>query len=80
MMFKISMKGIIFIGILIFLLCSCTDSYNATSENYTEQCKRLIGETDQWKIFQINDTIAVCLPSLNADQKSQPVVIRLKEI
>ena len=33
------------------LLYSCTDSYNAENEAFTEQCKRLIGESDKLMIL-----------------------------
>ena len=61
------------------LLCSCTD-YNASSESYTKQCKRIIGESDKWKVIQVNDTVVVCIPCLNTDNAKNPVVINLLKV
>ena len=62
------------------LLCSCTDSYNAEHEAFTEQCKRLIGESDMWKVIQVNDSVVVCIPYLNAANNQNPVVINLNNM
>lgn len=65
---------------ILAILCGCTDSYNATSESYTEQCRRLIGESDRWAVIQVNDTVVICIPRLNADKTKNPVVINLKNV
>lgn len=62
------------------LLFSCTDSYNATSKSYTEQCERLIGESDKWKVVQVNDSVVVCIPKLNASNDLTPVIINLHKV
>lgn len=62
------------------LICGCTDSYNATSESYTEQCNRIIGESDKWRIVQVNDSVVVCIPKLNASSDLTPVVINLHKV
>lgn len=69
--------------ILIFscaLLYSCTDSYKANKESFIEQCDRIIGESDRWKVIQVNDSVLVCIPTLNADKSLNPVVINLKNV
>lgn len=70
---------IILIGIMT-LMCGCTESSKSKSNSYSEQCKKVIGESDKWKVVQINDSIVVCLPGLNADRSLNPVVININNV
>lgn len=67
------MKKILFSIASAVLLCGCSNT------NSNEIPGRLVGQTDQWKIFQVNDSILVCLPYLNANDKLNPVVINLNK-
>lgn len=55
--------------ILAITYCSCNNSDK----------RNLVGKSDKWEIYKLNDTIFVCLPYLNADDKLNPVVINLKK-
>lgn len=56
--------------VLAIVYCSCNDS----------ERNNLVGYSDQWKIYKLNDTVFVCLPYLDADDDLNPVVINLKKI
>ena len=73
------MKSLILAILFALCLCSCGCS-DSNYELYLEKESRCIGESDQWKIFKVNDTVVVCLPRLNADKKLQPVVLNLKDV
>lgn len=69
----------VFIILTALLLCSC-DFSEEQQKQFIEQESKMIGHTDQWKMYRVNDTIVVCLPYCNADDNLQPVVVNLKDV
>lgn len=61
---------------LIGAIAGCTKQ----SEITNEQVGRVIGYSTMYKIVQVNDTVIVCLPDVNAAHDLQPTVINLKAI
>jgi uncharacterized lipoprotein NlpE involved in copper resistance len=60
------------LSLLALALTGCKNSYDSMEPN-----QNLIHSGHQWDVVKLNDSIAVCVPGLNASSKLTPVVINL---
>lgn len=68
------MKAII-ICLAALLTVGCTNQ-----KAQEKEFKGSIGGTNKYKIVQINDTVVICLPAIDADKSLQPTVINLNNV